>query len=162
MLPAVLPALLPLTLAPRGFCRSADVLQLGEQVTPRQVVNVLGRWRTHGDWDSVGTAKKLDDFVSGDFYEEDAPTFATDLTRVDGPARTPTRREFCLRQGLVKFGERARVPLGPYPLARGRALSPPCLLPLTPASLLLSPARRIRTLSLASTLPLAPTLSRSL
>ena len=32
------------------------------------------------------------------------------------------------------FGERARVPLGPYSLARGRALSPPCLPPLTPSS----------------------------
>ena len=34
-----------------------------------------------------------------------------------------------------KLGERARVPLGPYSLARGRALSPPCLPPLTPPSL---------------------------
>ena len=52
-------------------------------------------------------------------------------------------------------GERARVPLGPYSLARGRALSPPCLPPLTPASLLRTPAHRLCALSLASTLPLA-------
>ena len=54
-----------------SFKRGSDLLQIGEQVSARQIVNVLGRWQTHEEWDTIGTAGKLDDLTSGDFYEED-------------------------------------------------------------------------------------------
>ena len=40
-----------------SFKRGSDLLQLGDEVTARQIVNVLGRWSTHEQWDTIGTTQ---------------------------------------------------------------------------------------------------------
>ena len=96
----------PQSLIGRGegdsFYRGDDLLQGGESVTTRQIVNVLGRWSTHEDWDTIGVAARFDDFSSGDFFEEDLPSFVTDVGSTNYWARRPARREFCQRHGLVQ------------------------------------------------------------
>ena len=67
----------PTMTADASFRRGKDLLRTGAKVSAREVVNVIGRWQTYEDWDSIGQARRLDDFSSGDFYEEDAESFAT-------------------------------------------------------------------------------------
>ena len=87
-----------------SFKRGSDLLQLGDEVTARQIVNVLGRWSTHEQWDTIGTAEKLDDFTNGDFYEEDLDILKTDFSKGEAYyfARRPQRRVFCKKYGLVQ------------------------------------------------------------
>ena len=85
-----------------SFYRGSDLLQAGEAVSAREVVNVLGRWKSYSDWDSIGGSQRIDDFRNGDFYEEDLPTFKTDFTLPDHMARRPQRRDFCVKYGLVQ------------------------------------------------------------
>lgn len=98
----------PLMVADGDFCRGSDLLTLGrltgKTVTARQVANVLGRWTTHEDWDTIGRAGKMDDVGSGDYYEEDVKEVMTDYSKGKEYyiARRPQRREFCQRQGLVQ------------------------------------------------------------
>lgn len=95
-------------MAAGDFCRGSDLLQLGKlsgkTVTARQVANVLGRWSTHEDWDTIGRARKMDDLGTGDFYEEDVADVMTDYAKGKDYyiARRPQRREFCRRHGLVQ------------------------------------------------------------
>ena len=55
----------------------------GDQVTARQVVNVLGRWKSRTDWNDAGIGRKrlIDDYRTGDYYEEDLPKMATDFNK---------------------------------------------------------------------------------
>jgi hypothetical protein len=94
----------PLLLESDGesFYRGNDLLRTGPRVTERQIVNVLGRWATHEEWDSIGVAAAFDDFSSGDFYEDDVPSLMTDFGASNYHARRPSRREFCQRHGLVQ------------------------------------------------------------
>lgn len=85
-----------------SFRRGSDLLQWGDAVTERDVVNVLGRWQTHEEWDAIGGAARLDDFSNGDFYEDDVPAIATNFDVPDHIARRPQRRDFCRRNGLVQ------------------------------------------------------------
>jgi len=91
----------------RDFCRGNDFLQTGPRVSSRQVVAVLGRWRSYQQWDSIGVAKALDavdlatvkpmsQMVGGRRWltEEEKAQMS--------PARTPMRRDFCKRNGLVQ------------------------------------------------------------
>ena len=59
------------TPAPTGsvdasFRRSSDVLNNGDQVTARQVVNVLGRWKSRTEWNDAGIGRKrmIDDRIA--------------------------------------------------------------------------------------------------
>ena len=63
-----------------SFARGVDLLQLSsdKRVTARQVVNVLGRWQQYSDWnEGIGTKGKLDEYRSGDYYDDDV------LERID-------------------------------------------------------------------------------
>ena len=54
------------------YRRGIDLLQTSDKVTARQIVNVLGRWKSNADWnDSSGRKGKLDDLRSGDYYDDD-------------------------------------------------------------------------------------------
>lgn len=95
----------PVLSASREFRRTSDLLQVtSDKVTTRQIVNCIGRWKTHQDWDSIGKAAKLDDIRSGDYYDEDLEKLATDFTkgaRYYNPRR-PMFRNFCKTYGLVQ------------------------------------------------------------
>lgn len=86
------------------FKRGVDLLQTGDAVTTRQIVNVLGRWGSHRDWnDAIGRKGKLDELRSGDFYDDDVKALATDFSQ---PMeyyipRRPQFLNFCERYGLV-------------------------------------------------------------
>ena len=88
-----------------SFRRSSDVLNTGDQVTARQVVNVLGRWKSRTDWNDAGIGRKrlIDDYRTGDYYEEDLPKMATDFNKPMQYyiARRPQFMDFCERYGLV-------------------------------------------------------------
>ena len=74
------------------------------QVSARQVVNVLGRWGSHSDWNGAGGRKgKLDDLRSGDYYEDDLQMLKTDFSQPMEYyiARRPQFLNFCDRYGLV-------------------------------------------------------------
>ena len=96
------PKLSMMTPADASFHRGRDLLRVGEKVSAREIVNVIGRWQTYEEWDSIGQARRLDDFSSGDFYEEDAETFVTNFAVKDAMARRPQRRDFCRKRGLVQ------------------------------------------------------------
>ena len=44
----------------RLFARSGDLLSMGEKVTAREVVSVLGRWQTLADWNTIGVLGEMD------------------------------------------------------------------------------------------------------
>ena len=88
-----------------SFRRANDLLQLGGQtVSARQVVNILGRYNASEDWDSIGLAGKMDDFSSGDYYEDDVQLFTSDLSKGAKyyVRRSPRRRNWCKTHGLVQ------------------------------------------------------------
>ena len=76
-----------------NFARSKDLLSLGDKVSERAVVNVVGRWQRAADWDTIGIAAQLDAVLDGTAteYPEGLPVEAT-----------PRRRDFCKRQGVVQ------------------------------------------------------------
>ena len=74
------------------------------QVSARQIVNVLGRWKSNSDWNAGGGRKgKLDDLRSGDYYEDDLQMLKTDFSKPMEYyiARRPQFLNFCDRYGLV-------------------------------------------------------------
>jgi hypothetical protein len=88
------------------FARGVDLLQLSKdkRVTARQVVNVLGRWQEYSDWnEGIGTKGKLDEYRSGDYYEDDVKALKTDFTQPIEYyiSRRPQFINFCERYGLV-------------------------------------------------------------
>ena len=66
-----------------SFARGTDLLQTADKVSARKIVNVLGRWGSHTDWNSAGIGRKgkLDDLRKGDYYDDDVPSLATDFTQ---------------------------------------------------------------------------------
>lgn len=93
-----------------GFCRASDVLAAGERVPASAIVNVLGRWSTSDDWDSIGVAKELDEVLAG--KRSDYPSGAS-------VEASPRRRDFCKRQGVVqRYILNATVGLLPFRNAR--------------------------------------------
>ena len=88
------------------FSRSSDVLG-SKKVTARQVANVLGRWKTRTDWNDAGIGRKalIDEYRTGDYYEDDLQKLETDFTSTDRKehyiARRPQFLDFCERYGLV-------------------------------------------------------------
>ena len=112
-----------------SFGRSKDVLNTGDKVTARQVVNAMGRWKTRHEWNDARIGRKalLDDYRNGDYYEEDMPKLQTDFNK---PmefyiARRPQFLDFCERYGLVaRWVHRENVGSLPFPDdAAGRALA---------------------------------------
>jgi hypothetical protein len=57
----------------RTFCRGSDILSTGKSVTAAEVVNVLGRWRTHEEWDTVGKLPELDELFDDKGTLKDGP-----------------------------------------------------------------------------------------
>jgi hypothetical protein len=89
----------------RQFSRGSDLLQMGEKVSAKDVANVLGRWKSHSEWDTIGVAAKLDEYTSGDYYDDDVDELAaTDFSKGEEyyQARRPQRRKFCKQYGLVQ------------------------------------------------------------
>ena len=91
------------------FHRSTDLLCLGPTVTATEVVNVLGRWTTYKEWDSIGELKQMDKLFdeSGRFKTSKQAQQSSGLLSAkrgngDWVQKTPERRSFCVRQGLVQ------------------------------------------------------------
>ena len=76
-----------------------------DTATPRQIVNVLGRWRNGREWNEAGVGRKglLDEFRSGDFYDDDVDSIATDfsLPMDEYISRRPQFLDFCDKYGLL-------------------------------------------------------------
>jgi hypothetical protein len=82
------------------FARGDDLLANGPKVSDFDIVNVLGRWKSYKDWDTIGVAKELDEILAGTrTYEvvEQAP--GEDREYV---SKSPRRRDFCIRKGVVQ------------------------------------------------------------
>jgi hypothetical protein len=107
------------TMTNADFRRSSDLLGTGEAVSKRQIVNAMGRWRTRSDWnEGIGRKGLLDDYRSGDYYDEDVSELATnfDQPREYYIARRPQFLDFCERYGLVaRWVHRENVGLLPFP-----------------------------------------------
>jgi len=108
------------------------LLQIGDgEVSARQVVNALGRWKTRHEWNDAGIGHKalIDDFRNGDYYDEDVQKMRTDFTKqarsVHYIARRPQFMDFCERYGLVaRWVHRENVGSLPFPDDEaGRALA---------------------------------------
>ena len=93
------------------FRRGSDLLQVGDDVLARQVVNVLGRWRSHSDWNFIGLKGKLDDFRSGDYYDDDVAALQTDFTK-------PKEFYIARRPQFLNFCERCAQRMSPWRHAR--------------------------------------------
>ena len=102
-----LPLVLVLALPAAGgatFRRGSDILNIGgKSVSKKAIVNVLGRWDSHQDWNGFGRKAQLDEFRSGDYFEEDVQKIATDFSKPMEYyiARRPQFLNFCERYGLV-------------------------------------------------------------
>ena len=117
-----------LVLVQPEFSRSTDLLAARQKVSARQVVNVLGRWKTRRDWnEGIGRKGLLDDYRSGDYYDEDVPKLSTDFSKPmrEYIARRPQFLDFCERYGLVaRWVHRENVGSLPFPDDEaGRALA---------------------------------------
>lgn len=91
-------------MADAPFRRGSDMLNIGgKPVSQRAVVNVLGRWQSRSDWNSIGRKATLDEFRSGDYYEDDLQKLNTDFSQPMEYyiARRPQFLNFCERYGLV-------------------------------------------------------------
>ena len=100
-------------LCSESFCRGNDILSTGPSVSARAVVNVLGRWYTYKQWDTIGIAKELDEILDG-VREYDVVEIPPGEDR-DNVGRTPRRRDFCKRKGVVqRYIFNATVPLLPF------------------------------------------------
>jgi hypothetical protein len=65
------------------FARSKNLIAAGDKATARQIVNVMGRWKTRSEWSDAGIGRKrlIDDYRSGDFFDEDLDQLATDFNK---------------------------------------------------------------------------------
>eukprot|EP00962_Isochrysis_galbana_P005629 scaffold1518_cov109-Isochrysis_galbana.AAC.1 len=81
----------------RTFCRAKDLLSTGERATAREVVNVLGRWQSHAQWNEIGAAKQLDRVDPTDGFL----AYRRSRVRAD-PDRTPMRRAACRKLGQAQ------------------------------------------------------------
>lgn len=91
-------------MADAPFRRGSDMLNIGgKTVSQRAVVNVLGRWQSQSDWNSIGRKATLDEFRSGDYYDDDLQKLDTDFNQPMEYyiARRPQFLNFCERYGLV-------------------------------------------------------------
>ena len=64
-LAATLPTALLAPTTGRKYARAGDFAGL-RSVSEAEVVSVLGRWRTHKDWDSIGALKEIDKLFDSD------------------------------------------------------------------------------------------------
>ncbi|KAL1522258.1 hypothetical protein AB1Y20_017253 [Prymnesium parvum] len=109
----------------KTFTRASDVLSLGERVTQVDVVNVLGRWQTVEDWDTVGALVEMDKLfdASGTPLEKLEPwsemvdgrrlmSLSEEEKLLVSPARSPNRRAWCKRNGQAqRWWHNENVPL---------------------------------------------------
>ena len=80
-----------------SFCRTSDLLQAKDQATARQVVNVIGRWKTVEDWDTIGLSAELDGILAGRI-----PYKAPPKGQAVDTAATVRRRDFCINRNLCQ------------------------------------------------------------
>lgn len=69
--------------ASRTFTRGGDLLGTGDSYTAVEVVNVLGRWRSFKDWDSLGVLKEMDQLFDEDGNVQDSPALKRAWARWD-------------------------------------------------------------------------------
>jgi len=94
-------ALAPLMVVDRTFRRAEDILY-GVEVPAREIVNVLGRFKTHKEWNDIGLAKLLDDPKWDAMTNTEmmsAPEYASLQANV---ARTPQRRRMLTKMGQAQ------------------------------------------------------------
>ena len=112
-----------------AFARSKDLIAAGDKASARQIVNVLGRWKTRTEWSEAGIGRKrlIDDYRAGDFFDEDLEKLATDFNKPMEYyiARRPQFMDFCERYGLVaRWVHRENCGSLPFPDdEEGRALA---------------------------------------
>lgn len=108
-----------------GYTRGSDLLGTGPSVSEREVVNVLGRWKSYTQWnDKIGALAELDRMevispwselvVDGKTGKLRRP--ATDEEKeMRTPARSPQRRAWCQKRGLAqRYWHNANVGLLPF------------------------------------------------
>lgn len=66
-----------------SFARGSDVLALGDKVTAKCVVNVLGRWRKCASWNSIGPLVEMDQLFNGVGEVTDGPALRRAWQRWD-------------------------------------------------------------------------------
>jgi len=108
-----------ISVASASFTRATDVLSLGDQVPAKDVINVLGRWTSWTEWDGIGelvAIDKLFDENGREKVKQPAQQSSGLLTAKKGNGdwvkKTPQRRGWCLRNGLVQrywFSENVKL-----------------------------------------------------
>jgi hypothetical protein len=108
-----------------GYTRSSDLLGTGPSVSDREVVNVLGRWKTYTQWnDRIGALAALDKMDVMSPWSELVVDGKTGKLRrpaneeekeMRTPARSPQRRAWCQKRGLAqRYWHNANVGLLPF------------------------------------------------
>lgn len=107
-------------LADQSFARGNDILSTGPKMSSRQIVNVLGRWTSYTDWDTIGELPAMDALDP-----DNLPKYSQ---RIQGrgnltpeeklsvsPAKTPQRRLWCKKRGQAqRWWHTANVGLLPF------------------------------------------------
>ena len=99
----------PVAAVDNMYHRAKDVLATEGSVSTQDIVNVLGRWNSYTDWESVGDLKQMDglfDKKGAEINKAPAQQTSTLLGPKKGNGdwvkKTPQRRGWCLRNGLVQ------------------------------------------------------------
>ena len=107
------------------FHRASDLLSTGPSVSEREVVNVLGRWKTYLQWNQkIGGLAQLDKMDLNSPWTELVVDGRTGKLRrpateeekaMRTPARSPQRRAWCQKRGLAqRYWHNANVGLLPF------------------------------------------------
>jgi hypothetical protein len=93
--------------ADRTFTRAGDFLGSGVSVTAAEVVNVLGRWRNHREWDTIGVLAEMDQLFDDDGQITDGPALQRAWARWDAAYITgenlATERKMLQVKGLPDY-----------------------------------------------------------
>mmetsp|Transcript_31464 Transcript_31464/g.74301 ORF Transcript_31464/g.74301 Transcript_31464/m.74301 type:complete len:250 (-) Transcript_31464:324-1073(-) len=95
--------------AGKQFHRATDLLSSEPSASAVDVVNVLGRWSTYAQWERIGELVQMDKLFDADAEfkvkpkaQQSSGLLAPKKGNGDWVMKTPERRRFCLRQGLVQ------------------------------------------------------------
>lgn len=116
------------TVAATARHRAKDVLGTGESVSTKDIINVLGRWTSYTQWESVGELPAMDKLFDESGRErnrlkaqQSSGLLAAKPGNGDWVKKTPQRRGWCIRNGLVqRYWFTENVGLLPY---RSKALA---------------------------------------
>ena len=110
--------------ASRTFTRSGDFFGSGDKVTAVDIVNVLGRWRTYNEWNTIGGLGEMDQLFDADGQIKDGPALQRAWQRWDAAYITGDNPAMEEKMLVVKGKPEYRAANLPVWMASGSGATP--------------------------------------